>query len=78
MSNHSDKQNGKTSIPVKQIKSIELLKNPSKKSLEIIEIARNKQKQSEKEEEWVDYQPPVWYHEIITNKEQIEYLSKFF
>ncbi len=74
----SDEQNGKTSIEVNQIKSIELLKKPSKASLDIIENARKKQSESEKEEEWVDYQPPVWYHEIITNQERIDYLSKFF
>ena len=74
----SDEQNGKTTIEVNQIKSIELLKKPSEKSLEIIENARKKQSESEKEEEWVDYQPPVWYHEIITNQEKIDYLSKFF
>lgn len=74
----SDEQNGKTMIEVNQIKSIELLKKPSKASLDIIENARKKQIESEKEEKWVDYQPPVWYHEIITNKERIDYLSKFF
>ncbi|TXD48488.1 MULTISPECIES: hypothetical protein [unclassified Polaribacter] len=72
----SDEQNGKTTIGVNQIKSIELLKKPSKRSLEIIKTARNKQ--SEKEEEWIDYQAPVWYHEIITDQEKIDYLSKFF
>ena len=74
----SDEQNGKTTIEVNQIKSIELLKKPSKVSLDLIENARKKQIEREKEEESVDYQPPVWYHEIITNQERIDYLSKFF
>lgn len=74
----SDEQNGKTTIDINQIKSVELLKKPNKTSLDIIENARKGQSESEKEEEWVDYQPPIWYHEIITNQEKIEYLSKFF
>ncbi|MDG5493234.1 hypothetical protein [Psychroserpens sp. SPM9] len=74
----SDEQNGKTTIEVNQIKSIELLKKPSKELLDIIENARKKQIENHKEDEWVDYQPPVWYHEIITNQERIDYLSKFF
>ncbi|MBJ6367867.1 hypothetical protein [Snuella sedimenti] len=74
----SDDQNGKTTIDVERIKSIELLKKPSEKSIEIIENARKRQSESEKNEEWVDYQEPVWYHEIITDQKRIDYLSKFF
>ena len=69
----------KLTIKMNEIKSIELLKNPSKSSLDIIEKARIRQAESEKEDGyWVDYQPPAWYHEIITNQERIDYLSKFF
>jgi hypothetical protein len=74
----SDEQNGKTSIEVNQIKSVELLKTPSKIYLDIIENARKRQSASDKEEEWVDYLEPVWYHEIIMDKERVEYLSEFF
>ena len=74
----SDAQNGKITIDVTNIKSVELLKNPSKKWLDLIENARKRQHKNEIEEEWVDYQPPVWYHEIITDKERLNYLSQFF
>lgn len=74
----SDEFNGKMKIPMAQIMSVELLNQPSQKSLNIIETARKNQRDREKTEEWVDYQPPVWYHEIITDKETIDYLSKFF
>jgi len=75
----SDNENGKITIAVNKIKSIELLKKPSQKSLEIIDKARKRQGMSEeKDGYWVDYQPPVWYHEVITDKEKVEYLSQFF
>ena len=74
----SDEQNGKITIEVNQIKSIKLLKKPSEKSLEIIENARKKKRESEKEEASVDYQPPVWYHEIVQDKKQVKYLSQYF
>ncbi|MFH4965780.1 hypothetical protein V8G69_12335 [Gaetbulibacter sp. M235] len=69
----------KVKIKMNEIKSIELLKNPSKSSLDIIEKARIRQAKSEKEDGyWVDYQPPAWYHEIIKNQERIDYLSQYF
>lgn len=69
----------KVTIKMNEIKSIELLKNPSTSSLEIIKKARERQSKAEEEDEyWVDYQPPVWYHEIITDQEKVNYLSKFF
>ncbi|RDK83529.1 hypothetical protein [Marinirhabdus gelatinilytica] len=69
----------KITIKVDEIKSVELLKNPSKNSLDIIEKARMRQAESEKDNGyWVDYQPPVWYHEIIEDQERIEYLSQYF
>ncbi|WP_345008162.1 hypothetical protein [Snuella lapsa] len=74
----SDDQNGKTTIDVERIRSVELLKRPSEKLIEMIENARKRQSESEKSEEWVDYQAPVWYHEIITDQERINYLSRFF
>ncbi len=77
---HSDeKENGKVKIHVKKIQSVELLKKPSKASLEVIENARKKQIITEKKDGyWTDYQPPVWYHEIIDDKEMVETLSQYF
>ncbi|GGZ76231.1 hypothetical protein [Algibacter mikhailovii] len=69
----------KVTIKMNEIKSIELLKSPSKNSLEMIKKARERQSKSEEEDGyWVDYLAPVWYHEIINNQERIDYLSKFF
>ena len=69
----------KVTIKMNEIKSIELLKKPSTSSLKIIKKARERQSKAEEEDEyWVDYQPPVWYHEIITDQEKVNYLSKFF
>ena len=69
----------KVTIKMSEIKSIELLKKPSESSIEIIKKARERQGKAEEEDEyWLDYQPPVWYHEIITDQERINYLSKFF
>jgi hypothetical protein len=71
--------NEKLTIPVNKIQSVKLLKKPSKSSLEIIKKAREKQAKSEKENGyWVDYLAPVWYHEIISNQERVDYLSKYF
>jgi len=72
-------QNEKIAIKVNEIASIVLLKNPSKNSLQTIEKAREKQGIAEaKDEYWGDYQPPVWYHEVITDMQKIEYLAQFF
>ncbi len=36
-------------------------------------------KEDEKQgKEWVDYEEPVWYHEIKKNKELFDYLDRFF
>jgi len=66
-------------IKMNEIKSVELLKTPSKNSIELIKRAREKQIKAEKEDGyWTDYQQPVWLHEIIMNKEEVDYFSKFF
>lgn len=76
--NSNTTDNGKILIPTKEITSVELLKKPSKKSLAIIKIARGMEATFLANEEVVDYFPPIWFHEIIEDKKQIEYLSKFF
>lgn len=74
----ADEENGAITIKVNQIRSVELLREPSKRAIELIKKAREKQRKMNEEEEWVDYQEPVWYHEIINNKEMVKYLSQFF
>lgn len=69
---------GKILIDVRTLKSVELVKEPSERVLKIIETARKKQQLSEKEEPWTDYNPPVWYHEIIKDKKKFDYLSPHF
>lgn len=69
---------GKLLIDVSTLRSVELVIEPSVQALQIIENARKKQQQSDAEEYWVDYNPPVWYHEILKNKEKYNYLSEYF
>jgi len=75
----SDKENGKIKIKVANIKSVEFLKQPSEAFLKMIEEARGKRNlAAQKDGYWVDYFPPVWYHEVLRDKKQVAYLSQFF
>jgi hypothetical protein len=72
-------ESGKITIKMSEIKSIELLKNPSEGSLEIIKKARARQQLAEeKDGYWTGYYAPVWYHEIVKDTKQVKYLSQFF
>lgn len=68
----------KTTIQVNKIKSVEFLKKPDQKWLSIIKSTRERQRSSDANNEWVDYQEPEWFHEVIVNKEKITFLNQFF
>lgn len=68
----------KTTIHVNKIKSVELLKKPDKKWLGIIKATRERQRLSDEDDEWVDYQEPVWFHEVMNDKKEMTFLSQFF
>ena len=74
----------KITIKVSEIKSVEILKNPSKIWLDLISSAReriNNQIKIDEEKDnsaWIDYREPAWYHEIILDEQQVNYLKQFF
>ena len=66
----------KIKVKISEIKSVEILEEPGKGWLDVIEIARKKRELDK--DAWEDYMEPVWYHEIITDKEKVNYLNQFF
>jgi len=68
----------KQMINVENIKSVELLRTPSKEWISKIDSARKKLIEEQKKDEWMDYMEPVWYHEIINDEKQVTYLKQFF
>lgn len=70
-------------VDISEIDRFEFLAYPSESWLEIIETARQRlQKEmielEKKGDVWVDYLPPDWYHEILTDDERYGYLRQYF
>lgn len=75
---YKDSESYKLTVNTNEIKSVKILKQPSQKWLDLIENARLRINEAQKEEYWTDYMEPAWYHEIIENKDLVEYLKKYF
>ncbi len=76
--NEEGDDDGNLRIDVTTLKSVELIEEPSTQILKIIEEATKRQQKSEAEEPWTDFNPPVWYHDIIKNQEKYKYLSEYW
>ena len=63
-------------ISFNDIESFELLDNPSEKSLQEINLKRKSFNSSKSE--MGDYVEPLWYHEILKDREKFLYLLKYF
>lgn len=64
----------KIKIPLNRVKSIELLKNPSRKWRAYIKQKRKTNPCDVKDCE--DYMEPEWYHEILADKERYEEIKR--
>ncbi|MDN5203319.1 hypothetical protein QQ008_18175 [Fulvivirgaceae bacterium BMA10] len=79
---HKEKELTST-INLNQVKSFKLIENPSSQWLEEIKkkkAALNKKMEADKKKGnlWLNYQDPVWYHDIINDPKAFTYYSAFF
>lgn len=77
-------EDGKISIVVDQIVTVEILEEPGKIWLDLIQNSKDrfthemKLDLERKETSWEDYTEPLWYHEIIKDDNQVKYLQQYF